>query len=99
MDPTIYHVARAGEILGEYSTEEFRTKRFGDEIKPTDHFWTEGMTEWQEVSEWKQPMAATVKMIPAPPTPKRTTIVPKEASTPEKELSAWQRWKARRTAR
>ncbi len=100
MDPASYHVARTGEIVGEFSAEEFRRQRSAGKIKPTDHFWTEGMSEWEEVSKWTQPMAATVKMIPTPPTPKRTTIAPTQESTKsEKKLSAWQRWKARRGGR
>lgn len=100
MESAIYHVARAGEVFGEFSAEEFRRQRSAGEIKPTDHFWSEGMSDWEKVSEWKQPMAATVKMIPAPPTPKRTSVVPsQETPKPAKKLSAWGRWKARRANR
>ena len=99
MDPIIYHVAREGEIFGEFSAQEFRRQRSRGELKPTDHFWTEGMSGWKEVSEWQQPMAATVRMLPAPPTPtpQRTMIGPSQMeSEPATKLSAWQRLKARR---
>lgn len=100
MDVTIYHVARAGEILGEYSAEEFLKKRTSGEIAPTDHFWTEGMSDWEEVTAWKPAMAATVKIIPASPSEKPGAIVPTRDSTiTSSESTLWQRLKRRALGR
>ena len=63
----IYHVARAGEMLGEFSAEDFGQKRASGGFLPNDHYWTDGMTEWAEVNTWSPPLAATVKMTIAPP--------------------------------
>ncbi len=62
-----YHVARQGEVVGEFSADEFRARRESGAILPGDHYWTEGMEEWAEAKTWSPPMTATVKMTVAPP--------------------------------
>ncbi|MGI8432589.1 MAG: GYF domain-containing protein [Chthoniobacterales bacterium] len=73
----IYHVARQGEVLGEFSEEEFRVKRERGAILPEDHYWTDGMEEWAEVKSWSPPMTATVKMTVAPPSENPPAQFPK----------------------
>ena len=51
-----YHVAQQGEVLGEFSTNEFREKRASGAIRPDDHYWTEGMEKWADVKSWSAPM-------------------------------------------
>ncbi len=48
-----YHVAREGETLGEFTEAEFREKNFANEVSPNDWYWTEGMSDWRSVSEWR----------------------------------------------
>jgi hypothetical protein len=63
----IYHVARNGEVLGEFSPVEFRKKVSEGEILPDDHYWRDDMADWQLVRNWRPPpIAPTVRMIPIP---------------------------------
>ncbi len=49
----IFHVARDGSEVGQFSEKEFRDKIFAGEIQPDNHYWTEGMDDWQLVSEYR----------------------------------------------
>src|SRR6266566_5182481 len=48
----IFHVGRDGTELGQFSEQQFREKIFAGEIRPYDHYWTQGMDDWQLVSEY-----------------------------------------------
>lgn len=48
-----FHVARDGEIIGEFNEQVFRDKVFRGEVRRTDFYWTEGMTEWQSVAQYR----------------------------------------------
>ncbi|PYK39736.1 MAG: hypothetical protein DME49_03085 [Verrucomicrobia bacterium] len=50
----IFHVARDGAEIGEFGEEEFRDKIFKGNVKPGDHYWKEGMDDWQLVSEYRR---------------------------------------------
>lgn len=75
---TIYHVARDGESLGEFSEDEFRVQRATGGILPNDHYWTEGMAEWRAVRDWRAKASAGVA---APPEPIPVRIVPEKKKT------------------
>jgi hypothetical protein len=62
----IYHISRDGTILGEFTEAEFRDKIFANEILPNDHYWTEGMTDWQVVSDYRVGVE-TPEIVPVPP--------------------------------
>jgi hypothetical protein len=49
----IFRVAREGAEIGQFSEEEFRDKIFTGNIKPGDHYWTEGMEDWHLVSDYR----------------------------------------------
>ena len=49
----IFHVAREGAEIGQFSEEEFGDKILTGNIKPGDHYWKEGMDDWQLVSEYR----------------------------------------------
>jgi len=49
----IFHVGRDGTELGQFSEQEFRDKISAGEIRPYDHYWTQGMDDWQLVSEYR----------------------------------------------
>ncbi len=59
----IVHVARDGAEVGQFSEQEFRDKIFSGEIQPDNHYWTEGMDDWQLVSEYRSSPS-----LPGPPT-------------------------------
>jgi hypothetical protein len=63
----IVHVARAGEIIGEFNESTFQEKIFAGEIRPDDHYWAEGFAEWKSVSQYRI-TAQTVRMSALPPT-------------------------------
>ena len=48
-----FHVARDGEIIGEFDEQVFRDKVFRGEVRRDDFYWTEGMTEWQSVVQYR----------------------------------------------
>lgn len=48
-----FHVARNGEIIGEFNEQDFRDKVFRGEVRPDDYYWTEGMADWQSVAEYR----------------------------------------------
>jgi predicted RNA-binding Zn-ribbon protein involved in translation (DUF1610 family) len=62
----IFHVARAGEVIGEFSESAFQEKVFAGEIRPEDHYWTEGLADWRPVSQYRI-AAKTVRMSPVLP--------------------------------
>jgi hypothetical protein len=65
----IFYVDREGAEIGPFSEEEFREKILAGDIKPGDHYWKEGMADWQLVSEFRglpSPSAAP----PLPPVPR-----------------------------
>jgi GYF domain 2 len=47
------YVAREGAELGQFSEEEFRHNLLTGDIAPGDHYWTEGMDDWQSVSKYR----------------------------------------------
>ncbi|MDQ3198918.1 MAG: DUF4339 domain-containing protein [Verrucomicrobiota bacterium] len=61
--------ARDGELLGEFPENGFRRQRASGGILATDHYWTEGMTDWKMVSDWRAPIAPTKKVKIAPARP------------------------------
>lgn len=75
-------VARDGQELGDFDKAAFEAKIAAGEILPTDHYWAEGMAEWEQVSEYAPPasvMARTVKMqadefVPEPAPPKSSVL-------------------------
>ena len=57
-----YHVVHLdGEVVGEFSEAEFDSKIFSGELRPDDHFWCEGMTDWQPVSTYRV-LAKTIRI-------------------------------------
>jgi hypothetical protein len=48
-----FHVARNGDIIGEFSEEDFRDRVFRGEVRADDYYWTEGMADWQPVAEYR----------------------------------------------
>jgi GYF domain 2 len=61
-----FHVARGGEITGEFNESTFQEKVFAGEIRPEDHYWTEGFADWRLVSQYRI-TAKTVRMSAVPP--------------------------------
>jgi hypothetical protein len=59
----VFHVARDGAEVGQFSEQEFRDKIFSGEIRPENHYWTQGMDDWQLVSEYRSSPS-----LPGPPT-------------------------------
>lgn len=47
------HVARNGEIIGEFTEENFRDKVFRGEVRSDDHYWTAGMADWESVAAYR----------------------------------------------
>lgn len=62
----VVHVARAGEIIGEFDEPTFQEKVFAGEIRPDDHYWAEGFADWKPVSHYRI-TAKTVRMSVASP--------------------------------
>jgi hypothetical protein len=62
----IFHVVREGEVIGEFSESAFQEKIFAGEIRPGDHYWTEGLPDWRLVSQYRI-LAKTVRMSAEPP--------------------------------
>ena len=50
-----YHISREGQQLGTFSEEEVLEGLDSGKILPTDELWTEGMDDWQPVSEVIEP--------------------------------------------
>lgn len=83
----IFHVAREGEVIGEFSESTFQEKIFAGVIQPGDHYWTEGLPDWRLVSQYRI-LAKTVRMSAEPPpilaesdrpSPSSAPVAPKKA--------------------
>ena len=46
-----YHVARDGEIRGEWTATELYPLLRDDVFRPRDYYWTEGMTDWAPLAD------------------------------------------------
>jgi len=57
----VFYVGRGGTELGQFSEQEFRDRILTGNIRPGDHYWKEGMDDWQLVSEYRG--------LPSPTTP------------------------------
>jgi DNA-directed RNA polymerase subunit RPC12/RpoP len=57
----VFYVGRGGTELGQFNEQEFRDKILTGSIRPGDHYWKEGMDDWQLVSEYRG--------LPSPTTP------------------------------
>ena len=66
-----FFVARAGIETGQFEQAEFEEKIRTREILPTDHFWSEGMTDWLLVLERRPSAPAPRKRRRRPPAPMR----------------------------
>lgn len=85
----IFHVARAGEVVGEFSEPVFQSKVFAGEILPDDHYWTEGLADWRPVSQYRI-AAKTVRMKSAPvPTPETNPQPPMAWSPKSDDKLCW----------
>jgi hypothetical protein len=82
----IFHVARAGEVIGQFGESAFQEKVFAGEIRPEDHYWTEGLADWRPVSQYRI-AAKTVRMSSAlPPISAQNEALPKAGrSCPRKD--------------
>ncbi len=49
----VFYVGRGGTELGQFNEQEFRDKILTGSIRPGDHYWKEGMDDWQLVSEYR----------------------------------------------
>ena len=45
------HIARNGEVLGEWTQTELYPLLRASEVFPSDYYWHEGMTEWRRLAE------------------------------------------------
>ena len=73
-------ICRDGVEIGEWSEEEIQTLLDEGKLLPTDYYWTQGMTEWQQI-------ATSIKPPPpaAPPsTNKSAPSVIKAEDAPQK---------------
>jgi GYF domain 2 len=77
----IFHVAREGEVIGEFSESTFQEKIFAGEIRPGDHYWTEGLPDWRLVSQYRI-LAKTVRMSAEPPPISAESDRPSPSSAP-----------------
>ena len=50
-DPVLIHIARAGVVIGKYKSSEVLSLFSSSELKPTDHYWQEGMAGWELLSK------------------------------------------------
>mgnify|MGYP007092489971 CR=1 FL=1 len=53
------HVARNGSPLGEFDEEAIADSLRLGFLKPTDHYFVEGMTEWQLLAEFSPSKPST----------------------------------------
>jgi hypothetical protein len=69
----IFHVGREGLEIGQFGEDEFRDKILTGNIKPGDHYWTEGMDDWQLVSEYRglPSPSSPPSLPPLPPMPEK----------------------------
>jgi DNA-directed RNA polymerase subunit M/transcription elongation factor TFIIS len=74
LQSAVFCVGRSGTELGKFSEQEFRDKILSGEIRPYDDYWTEGMDDWQSVSEYRS--------LPSPSGP---PTLPPLRRTPEKK--------------
>jgi DNA-directed RNA polymerase subunit RPC12/RpoP len=77
--PMVFHVAREGAEIGQFSEEQFRHNIRVGKIKPGDHYWTEGMDDWRSVSEYPS-LPSPSGPPPLPPVPQ----VPKKKQRTER---------------
>jgi hypothetical protein len=70
---TLFYVARNGEVVGQYSEEEFRARIFSSEVAPDDYYIIEGMKEWVPVSQYRTSHEPSVS---PPPLPKVAALNP-----------------------
>ncbi len=48
-----FHVARDGQVIGQFDEQTFRNMVFAGEIRPSDHYWMEGFEDWKLVSMFR----------------------------------------------
>jgi hypothetical protein len=90
----IFHVARDGEVIGEFDEEDFREKLGRKEILWTDHFLAEASQEWKPVHDYNPGRKLPAKTPPIrrankpPPIPRamiqnsEKTSLPRAAKVP-----------------
>jgi hypothetical protein len=61
-------ISRDGVEIGEWTEEKVRSLYSEGELKATDHYWKEGMSEWKELGTFIKP--------PPPPSRKATARIP-----------------------
>lgn len=69
-----FFVARNGETIGEFTEADFREKVFKGEVQPEDHYWTDGMSDWQPVSAYRA--SARTQCLTTAPEAKAPTATP-----------------------
>ncbi len=76
----MFNVARDGEIIGEFTEAQFARMIRSLEIRSTDHYFVEGMAEWEPVYEYRPSVT-----LPPTPTPEsvRTAQAPSPPPAPE----------------
>jgi hypothetical protein len=57
------HIAREGEVLGEWTRTELYPLLRASELFPSDYYWHEGMTEWKRLADL--PAGKSVLATPA----------------------------------
>lgn len=78
----MFHVARDGQTIGQFSESEFQEKVFSNEISPDDFFWCEGFADWKQVSEYHLQGRQVSSPPPVPAMPPRLPTAAAGATAP-----------------
>ena len=70
----LVHILRDGVVLvPPFPAPSISKLMHAGSVRPTDHFWHEGMSEWQLVSTRWEPEASSSSAAPAPASPTTDT--------------------------
>jgi hypothetical protein len=80
-DPVLIHIARAGVVIGKYKSSEVLSLFSSSELKPTDHYWQEGMAGWGLLPEYIENARAAVPLAQEKPATPSWMLPPKHKAS------------------
>lgn len=80
-DSVLIHTARAGVVIGKHKPSEVLSLFASGELKPTDHYWQEGMAGWGLLPEYIEKASVEVPLVQEKPATPSWMLPPKHKAS------------------
>lgn len=80
-DSFVIHIARSGIVIGKHKPTEVLSLLSSGELKPTDHYWHDGMAGWRLLPEYIEKARVAVQSVQEKPVTPAWMLPPKHKAS------------------